>query len=140
MPTKQAVVTDKAPAPLPFYSQAIIANGVVYCSGAVGMDPVTRKLAEGDVKARTVYNPFPPSIHPSVHPFSRSSRFIHQYIHMKQFTRISPTLSLPPSQKNILTERKTKISIASSNQKPLQRPRSRRVLAREGGESECVSI
>jgi len=53
MPTKQAVVTDKAPAPLPFYSQAIIANGVVYCSGAVGMDPVTRKLAEGDVKART---------------------------------------------------------------------------------------
>ena len=55
MSTKQAVLTEKAPAPLPgIYSQAIVANGVVYCSGAVGMDPVTRNLAEGDVKARTV--------------------------------------------------------------------------------------
>lgn len=55
MSGKQPVLTEKAPAPLPgIYSQAIIANGVVYCSGSVGMDPVTRKLAEGDVKARTV--------------------------------------------------------------------------------------
>lgn len=55
MSGKKPVLTDKAPAPLPgIYSQAIIANGIVYCSGAVGMDPVTRKLAEGDVKARTV--------------------------------------------------------------------------------------
>lgn len=53
--SKTPVLTDKAPAPLPgIYSQAIIANGVVYCSGAVGMDPATGKLVEGDVKARTV--------------------------------------------------------------------------------------
>ncbi|QKX64466.1 uncharacterized protein TRUGW13939_11640 [Talaromyces rugulosus] len=54
MTTKTPVLTDKAPKPLPgIYSQAIIANGVVYCSGAVGMDPVTGALVEGDVKART---------------------------------------------------------------------------------------
>ncbi|KAH8688774.1 putative L-PSP endoribonuclease family protein Brt1 [Talaromyces proteolyticus] len=54
MATKTAVLTDKAPKPLPgIYSQAIIANGVVYCSGAVAIDPVTGKLIEGDVKART---------------------------------------------------------------------------------------
>jgi enamine deaminase RidA (YjgF/YER057c/UK114 family) len=55
MSTKTPVLTDKAPKPLPgIYSQAIIANGVVYCSGAVGMDPESGKLVEGDVKARTV--------------------------------------------------------------------------------------
>ncbi|CRG83566.1 Protein mmf1, mitochondrial [Talaromyces islandicus] len=54
MSTKTPVLTDKAPKPLPgIYSQAIIANGVVYCSGAVGMDPETGALVEGDVKART---------------------------------------------------------------------------------------
>lgn len=60
MATKTPVLTEKAPKPLPgIYSQAIIANGVVYCSGAVAMDPETGKLIDGDVKAHTVL----PSIH-----------------------------------------------------------------------------
>ncbi|KAL1641396.1 putative l-psp endoribonuclease family protein [Diplodia seriata] len=51
---KVATLTDKAPKPLPgIYSQAIVANGVVYCSGAVPMDPVTMKLIDGDVQAHT---------------------------------------------------------------------------------------
>ncbi|OJD36525.1 l-psp endoribonuclease family protein [Diplodia corticola] len=51
---KVATLTDKAPKPLPgIYSQAIVANGVVYCSGAVPMDPVTMKLIDGDVAAHT---------------------------------------------------------------------------------------
>lgn len=55
MSSKTPVLTDKAPKPLPgIYSQAIIANGVVYCSGAVAMDPETGKLVEGDIQARTV--------------------------------------------------------------------------------------
>jgi enamine deaminase RidA (YjgF/YER057c/UK114 family) len=55
MATKTPILTDKAPKPLPgIYSQAIVANGVVYCSGSIGMDPVTGKLVEGDIKARTV--------------------------------------------------------------------------------------
>jgi len=53
--SKQAVLTDKAPKPLPgIYSQAIIANGFVYCSGAVPMDPATGKLVDGDIQAHTV--------------------------------------------------------------------------------------
>jgi len=53
--SKQAVLTDKAPKPLPgIYSQAIVANGFVYCSGQVPMDPATMKLAEGDIQAHTV--------------------------------------------------------------------------------------
>ena len=55
MSTKTAVLTDKSPKPLPgIYSQAIVCNGMVYCSGAVPMDAETGKLIEGDVKAHTV--------------------------------------------------------------------------------------
>ncbi|KAH2456058.1 hypothetical protein KXV71_007861 [Aspergillus fumigatus] len=54
MATNTPGLTEKAPKPLPgIYSQAIIANGVVYCSGAVAMDPETGKLIDGDVKAHT---------------------------------------------------------------------------------------
>lgn len=54
MSAKRAVFTDKAPAPLPVFSQAIVHNGIVYCSGQVGTDPATRELVEGTVKDRTV--------------------------------------------------------------------------------------
>jgi enamine deaminase RidA (YjgF/YER057c/UK114 family) len=55
MPEKQSVLTENAPAPLPgIYSQAIVANGFVYCSGSVPMDAQTGKIIEGDIKAHTV--------------------------------------------------------------------------------------
>ncbi|KAK2809975.1 hypothetical protein FQN50_003389 [Emmonsiellopsis sp. PD_5] len=50
---KQVVLTDKAPPPIPVLSQGIIHNGIVYCSGQVGMDPATGKLVEGTVQDRT---------------------------------------------------------------------------------------
>ncbi|OJJ08045.1 hypothetical protein ASPVEDRAFT_34220 [Aspergillus versicolor CBS 583.65] len=54
MASKNPVLTSKAPPPLPgIMSQAIVCNGMVYCSGAVAMDPVTGKLVDGDVKAHT---------------------------------------------------------------------------------------
>ncbi|PSS08804.1 hypothetical protein M430DRAFT_110291 [Amorphotheca resinae ATCC 22711] len=52
MPQKESVFTDKAPAPLPFFSQAIKCNGMVYCSGSIGTDPKTGKLVEGSVADR----------------------------------------------------------------------------------------
>lgn len=54
MPQKEAVVTDKAPPPMPFFSQAIKCQGMVYCSGSIGMDPKTNKVVEGTVADRTV--------------------------------------------------------------------------------------
>jgi enamine deaminase RidA (YjgF/YER057c/UK114 family) len=55
MPVKQVVLTENAPPPLAgVLNQAIIANGTVYCSGQVAIDPATGKMVEGDVKARTV--------------------------------------------------------------------------------------
>ena len=46
------VATDEAPAAIGPYSQAIVANGFVFCSGTAGMDPVTGALAEG-IEAQT---------------------------------------------------------------------------------------
>ncbi|CAI7665961.1 unnamed protein product [Penicillium manginii] len=54
MSGKQAILTKNAPAPLPgIYSQAVVANGFVYCSGCVPMDASTGKLIDGDIKAHT---------------------------------------------------------------------------------------
>jgi 2-iminobutanoate/2-iminopropanoate deaminase len=41
------ISTENAPAALGPYSQAIVANGFVFCSGTVGIDPQTGDLADG---------------------------------------------------------------------------------------------
>ncbi|VUC36346.1 unnamed protein product [Clonostachys rosea] len=52
MASRTAVLTKEAPAPSPHLSQAIICNGMVYCSGSFGIDPVTKKLV-GDAYEQT---------------------------------------------------------------------------------------
>ena len=49
---RQAVSTGAAPAALGPYSQAIIANGFVFCSGTAGVDPATGAVADG-IEAQT---------------------------------------------------------------------------------------
>jgi 2-iminobutanoate/2-iminopropanoate deaminase len=45
MPTDiQTVITDKAPKAIGPYSQAVIANGFVYCSGQIPLDPSTGQI------------------------------------------------------------------------------------------------
>lgn len=52
---RTSVFTKGAPDPLPgLYFQAIIANGIVYCSGNVAMDHRTNKIIDGDIAAHTV--------------------------------------------------------------------------------------
>lgn len=50
--TRQAVSSDQAPAAIGPYSQAIIAGGLVFCSGMAGIDPATGKVPEG-IEAQT---------------------------------------------------------------------------------------
>lgn len=57
MPGPQPVQTDAAPAPISLFSQAQVYNGLVYCSGNIGIDPKTGKLVEGTVTDRTVSTP-----------------------------------------------------------------------------------
>ncbi len=44
---KHIVSTDKAPAAIGPYSQAVVAGGFVFASGQLGIDPETGELAEG---------------------------------------------------------------------------------------------
>lgn len=43
----EVVYTNKAPEPVGPYSQAVIANGFLYCSGQIGINPETNSLVEG---------------------------------------------------------------------------------------------
>jgi len=51
--TKQIVHTDRAPAAVGPYSQAIIANGFVFTAGQIALIPAEGKLLDGDVQAQT---------------------------------------------------------------------------------------
>ena len=50
--TRQAVSSDQAPAALGPYSQAIVAGGLVFCSGSAGIDPATGDAPDG-IEAQT---------------------------------------------------------------------------------------
>lgn len=44
--------TDKAPAPIGPYSQAILAGGELFCSGQIAIDPATGELTGSDAAAQ----------------------------------------------------------------------------------------
>ncbi len=50
---REAVATQKAPAAIGPYSQAIKANGFVFASGQIPIDPATQQLIQGNVAAQT---------------------------------------------------------------------------------------
>ena len=50
--TKAAIHTDSAPAAIGTYSQAIEANGFVFLSGQIPLDPATMEVVDGDFEAR----------------------------------------------------------------------------------------
>ena len=49
---RHQISTDRAPAALGPYSQAIVAGDFVFCSGTVGMDPASGRVREG-IEAQT---------------------------------------------------------------------------------------
>lgn len=50
---KQEVKTDKAPKAIGPYSQAIVANGFVFCSGQIPLNPATGELNTGTIEEQT---------------------------------------------------------------------------------------
>lgn len=50
---KRVISTDKAPAAIGPYSQAIAANGFVFVSGQIPLDPETGQLVSGGIKEQT---------------------------------------------------------------------------------------
>lgn len=50
MPEKKIVTTSEAPAAIGPYSQAVIAGGLVHCSGQIALDPRTGELVPGGAR------------------------------------------------------------------------------------------
>jgi 2-iminobutanoate/2-iminopropanoate deaminase len=51
--SKSIVSTDSAPQAVGPYSQAVVSDGLVFCSGQVGLEPSTGKLVEGSIGEET---------------------------------------------------------------------------------------
>lgn len=49
---KQSIHTEKAPAAIGTYSQAIKAENIVFLSGQIPLDPATKELITGDIRAQ----------------------------------------------------------------------------------------
>lgn len=47
------VTTDKAPAAIGAYSQAIVAGGFLFSAGQIALDPATGQMVEGDISIQT---------------------------------------------------------------------------------------
>ena len=52
MTNKAIIETEKAPAAIGTYSQAVKVNNTIYLSGQIPLDPVTMQLVEGDMRAQ----------------------------------------------------------------------------------------
>jgi 2-iminobutanoate/2-iminopropanoate deaminase len=50
---KQIIATANAPQAIGPYSQAVAANGLVFCSGQIPLDPATGALIEGGIAEQT---------------------------------------------------------------------------------------
>jgi reactive intermediate/imine deaminase len=50
---KQAIHSDKAPAAIGTYSQAVRSGDFVFLSGQIPLDPATMEFVDGDFEART---------------------------------------------------------------------------------------
>jgi 2-iminobutanoate/2-iminopropanoate deaminase len=50
---RDTVLTDRGPKPIGPYSQAIRANGFLYVSGQVALDPRTGEMLSGDIAQQT---------------------------------------------------------------------------------------
>jgi len=50
---KRIIKTDKAPAPIGPYSQAVMIGNMLYTSGQIAIDPSTNELVQGSIEAET---------------------------------------------------------------------------------------
>jgi 2-iminobutanoate/2-iminopropanoate deaminase len=51
---KEIILTDKAPAPIGPYSQAVVVSGrLIFTAGQIAIDPTTGQLVQGDIQQQT---------------------------------------------------------------------------------------
>jgi 2-iminobutanoate/2-iminopropanoate deaminase len=50
---KNTIITDKAPAPIGPYNQAILVGNTLYTSGQIALDPISMELVLDDIETET---------------------------------------------------------------------------------------
>lgn len=50
---KKIIQTDKAPAPIGPYSQAVMAGNILYTSGQIALDPKSGEMVDSDIEMET---------------------------------------------------------------------------------------
>ncbi len=50
---KKIIFTEKAPAPIGPYNQAVLVNGMLYTSGQIAINPTTGELVTSDIETET---------------------------------------------------------------------------------------
>lgn len=50
---KQIILTENAPAPIGPYSQAVLVNNTLYCSGQLAIDPKTGAMVQDNISLET---------------------------------------------------------------------------------------
>jgi 2-iminobutanoate/2-iminopropanoate deaminase len=50
---KKTIITDKAPAPIGPYNQAILVGNILYTSGQIALDPISMELVLDDIETET---------------------------------------------------------------------------------------
>lgn len=50
---KRIIRTSQAPAPIGPYSQAVLVNGTLYCSGQIALDPLSGEMRQEDIASET---------------------------------------------------------------------------------------
>jgi 2-iminobutanoate/2-iminopropanoate deaminase len=50
---KKIIETNQAPAPVGPYNQAVVANGILYCSGQIAINPANGELVQDNITAET---------------------------------------------------------------------------------------
>lgn len=51
---KKIIRTDKAPAPVGPYSQAVESGGFLFCSGQIAIDPKTNQVSNGPIEEQAI--------------------------------------------------------------------------------------
>jgi 2-iminobutanoate/2-iminopropanoate deaminase len=50
---REIIRTEEAPSPVGPYSQAVLCNGFIFCSGQIALDPLTGILKDQDIESET---------------------------------------------------------------------------------------
>lgn len=50
---KKIISTSHAPAAIGPYNQAVVHNGILYCSGQIALDPASGELVQGNIEEET---------------------------------------------------------------------------------------